>query len=120
MKSIRRRRSDLEEPRAFLRSWPHTALYPALGFVVGLFTPLGIFLMRYLLARPVLATQWMRYELEYNANFYAIMAIGTTLSFMLFGYILGRHSEEQRGDNRVLRARIDELHLKSVTDGLTG
>ncbi|MCX5793865.1 MAG: GGDEF domain-containing protein [Elusimicrobia bacterium] len=120
MKTIRRRRSDLEEPRAFLRSLPHTALYPALGFAVGLITPVGAFLMRYLLAGPLLTTQWIRYELQYNANFYAIMAIGTILSFMVFGYILGLRSEEQRVNNRILRARIDELHLKSVTDGLTG
>jgi len=48
------------------------------------------------------------------------MGIGTILSFMVFGYILGLRSEEQRVNNRILRARIDELHLKSVTDGLTG
>jgi diguanylate cyclase (GGDEF)-like protein len=120
MKTIRRRRSDLEESRAFLRSLPHTTLYPALGFAVGLCTPLGAFLMRYLLARPLLTAQWIRYELDYNANFYAIMGIGTILSFMVFGYILGRRSEEQRVNNRILRARTEELHLKSVTDGLTG
>ena len=120
MKTVRRRRSDLEKGRAFLLSLPHTTLYSALGFAIGLCTPVGAFLMRYLLAGPLLTTQWIRYELQYNANFYAIMGIGTILSFMVFGYILGLRSEEQRVSNRILRARIDELHLKSVTDGLTG
>jgi len=120
MKPTRRRKNDLEASRAYLRALPHTTLYPALGFAIGLCTPLGAFLMRYLLAGPLLTTQWIRYELEYNANFYAIMGIGTILSFMVFGYILGLRSEEQRVSNRILRARIDELHLKSVTDGLTG
>ncbi|UPT75500.1 MAG: GGDEF domain-containing protein [Elusimicrobiota bacterium] len=48
------------------------------------------------------------------------MAIGTVLAFMTFGYVIGLRSERQRVNNRQLSARVDELHLKSVTDGLTG
>ena len=120
MKTVRRRKSDLDERRPFWRTLPHTYLYPALGFAIGLCTPLGAFLMRFWLASPLLKTLWIRYELQYNFLFYAFMGIGTILSFMLFGYVLGLRSEEQRVNNRILRARIDELHLKSVTDGLTG
>jgi len=120
MKTVRRRKSDLDEHRPFWRTLPHTYLYPALGFAIGLCTPLGAFLMRYWLANPLLKALWVRYELQYNFLFYAFMGIGTILSFMLFGYILGMRSEEQRVNNRILRARLDELHLKSVTDGLTG
>jgi diguanylate cyclase (GGDEF)-like protein len=120
MKTVRRRKSDLDERRPFWRTLPHTYLYPALGFAIGLCTPLGAFLMRYWLASPLLKTLWIRYELQYNFLFYAFMGIGTILSFMLFGYVLGLRSEEQRVNNRILRARLDELHLKSVTDGLTG
>jgi diguanylate cyclase (GGDEF)-like protein len=120
MKTVRRRKSDLDESRPFWRTLPHTYLYPALGFAIALCIPVGALLMRYCSENPILKTSWFYYELRYNSPFYAFMAIGTILSFMLFGYILGMRSEEQRVNNRILRARIDELHLKSVTDGLTG
>jgi len=57
MKATRRRKSDYEASRDYLRSLPHTATYPAMGFAMGLCTPLGAFVMRYLLAGPLLTTQ---------------------------------------------------------------
>ena len=65
-------------------------------------------------------TMWARHELDYNFLFYSYMGVGTVISFMIFGYVIGLRSERQRVTNRVLSARVDELHLKSVTDGLTG
>ena len=103
MKPNRRRKSDLDDHKPFWRTLPHTLLYPALGFVIGLCTPLGAFATRYWLANPLLKVLWVRYELQYNFLFYAFMGIGTILSFMLFGYILGMRSEEQRVNNRILR-----------------
>ncbi len=91
-----------------------------MGFVLGLGSPIGAFLMRYWLADPILKTLWVQHELQYNFLFYAYMGIGSVTSFMAFGYALGLRSEAQRVRNRVLSARIDELHLKSVTDSLTG
>jgi len=99
---------------------PHTYLYPALGFLIGLLTPVGAFATRYWISDPLLKALWVRYELQYNFLFYAFMGFGTISSFMLFGYLLGLRSEEQRVHNRTLQARLAELHLKSVTDGLTG
>ncbi|MBI3289670.1 MAG: GGDEF domain-containing protein, partial [Elusimicrobia bacterium] len=78
------------------------------------------FLMRYWLADPLLKGVWVRHELDYNFLFYAYMGVGTIAAFMIFGYATGLRSERQRVNNRILSARIDELHLKSVTDGLTG
>ncbi len=115
----RRRRSDVEEPR-FPRSLPHYVLYPAMGAIVGLGSPVGAFLMRYWLADPILKHLWVVHELQYNFAFYAYMGVGTVAAFMVFGYALGLRSERQRVHNRILSARIDELHLKSVTDSLTG
>lgn len=120
MTARRRRRSDLDEARPFWRRVPHYILYPAVGFLLGLGSPIGAFLMRYWLADPILKALWVRHELQYNFLFYAYMGVGSITSFIAFGYALGLRSEAQRVRNRVLSARIDELHLKSVTDSLTG
>jgi diguanylate cyclase (GGDEF)-like protein len=116
----RRRKNDFEEPRPFWRAVPHYYLYPAIGLLIGLGSPVGAFLMRYWLADPLLKLLWIQHELQYNALFYSYMGIGTVTSFMIFGYVLGRRSEEQRVHNRFLSARVEDLHLKSVTDALTG
>lgn len=76
--------------------------------------------MRYWISDPLLKALWIRHELQYNFPFYLYMGVGTVTTFILFGYVLGLHSEKQRVNNRILSARIDELHLKSVTDSLTG
>ncbi len=110
----------MEETRRFWRRAPHYILYPTLGFFLGLCSPVGAFLLRYWIADPVLKSLWVRHELQYNLLFYAYMGIGTVSAFMLFGYVLGVRSERQRIKNRILSARVDELHLKSVTDSLTG
>ena len=120
MSAQRRRRNDQGEPRADWRALPHYYLYPALGFAMGLTSPVGAFLLRYWQADPLLKSVWVLHELDYNSLFYAYMGVGTVVSFTIFGYVLGLRSERQRVSNRILSARIDELHLKSVTDGLTG
>ncbi|MEK7390398.1 MAG: GGDEF domain-containing protein [Elusimicrobiota bacterium] len=120
MSAQRRRRNDHDELRLAWRSAPHYYLYPAAGFCMGLTSPIGAFLLRYWQADPILKNLWVRHELDYNSLFYAYMGVGTVISFTIFGYVLGLRSERQRVSNRILSARIEELHLKSVTDGLTG
>lgn len=120
MAARRRRRSDREEPRPFWRTIPHYYVYPVMGFCLGLGSPVGAFMMRYWMADPVLKMLWVRHELKYNFLFYGYMGVGTVAAFMFFGYWLGLRSERQRVNNRILNARLDELHLKSVTDSLTG
>ena len=120
MSTQRRRQQDHGEYRARWRAAPHYYLYPAAGAVLGLGSPAGAFLMRYWLADPLLKGMWARHELDYNFLFYAYMGIGSVAAFMIFGYVIGLRSERQRVTNRVLSARVEELHLKSVTDGLTG
>ena len=115
-----RRHAVPRDFRAYWRVTPHYYLYPAAGPVVGLASPAGAFLLRYWLADPLLKAAWARHELDYNFIFYAYMCVGTVLAFMVFGWVIGLRSERQRVSNRVLSARVDELHLKSVTDGLTG
>jgi diguanylate cyclase (GGDEF)-like protein len=99
---------------------PHYFSYPALGMLLGLGSPVGAFILRYWMAEPLLRGLWARHELRYNAVFYAYMAVGTVTAFMAFGYVLGLRSERQRISNRLLSARVEELHLKSVTDALSG
>ena len=120
MSSPRRRRSDADDLRPFWRRVPHYYLYPALGAVMGVGSPIGAFVVRYWLSAPMLTGLWARHELIYNAVFYWYMGVGTVTAFMLFGYVLGLRSERQRVSNRILSARVDELHLKSVTDALSG
>ena len=59
MSARRRRKSDSDEHRGLLKSIPHYVLYPAAGFVVGLGSPIGAFLMRYWLADPLLKMHWL-------------------------------------------------------------
>lgn len=99
---------------------PHHKLYPAVGLLLGLCSPLGAFALRYISADPVLTGEWAISELEYNSGFYIYMAVVSTLSFMAYGYAVGLRSETQRGHNAALRKRMEDLHLKSITDGLTG
>ncbi|MBI4060883.1 MAG: diguanylate cyclase [Elusimicrobia bacterium] len=120
MNAPRRRQRDHADFGASWRAIPHYRLYPAAGALFGLGSPLGAFLLRYWLADPLLRGVWIRHELDYNFLFYAYMGAGTVASFMLFGYVIGLRSERQRVRNRILSARVDELHLKSATDGLTG
>jgi len=114
------RRRERDHWGGGLRSVPHYLLYPAAGAAVGIGSPTGAFLLRYWLADPLLKGVWVRHELDYNFLFYAYMGFGTVIAFIVFGYVIGLRSERQRVSNRVLSARVDELHLKSVTDGLTG
>jgi diguanylate cyclase (GGDEF)-like protein len=116
----RRRRSDSDDARPFWRRVPHYYAYPALGALLGIGSPVGAFILRFWMAEPLLKALWIRNELEYNMLFYAYMGIGTVTSFMVFGYLTGLRSERQRLSNRILSARVDELHLKSVTDALSG
>lgn len=115
-----RRKSDHEESPALWHAAPHYILYPILGVFFGICSPIGAFLLRFWLADPILKSLWVRNELQYNFVFYSYMGIGTVSAFLVFGYILGLRSEKQRISNRILGARVAELHLKSVTDSLTG
>ncbi len=116
----RRRRSDRDDLPPAWRRLPHHVLYPLVGFFLGLGSPVGAFLMRYWLADPILKALWVRSELDYNYMFYAYMGVGTVLSFMVFGYTIGRRSERQKLSNKTLESRVEELQVKSVTDSLTG
>ncbi|MBI5243782.1 MAG: GGDEF domain-containing protein [Elusimicrobia bacterium] len=115
-----RRQSPGEAEEGLWESLPHHVLYPLFGLLLGAVFPVGAFLIRFWLANPVFKLLWIRSELSYNAVFYLYMEASTIAAFMVFGYVLGGRSEGLRTHTRELRKRIDLLHLKSITDGLTG
>jgi diguanylate cyclase (GGDEF)-like protein len=82
---------------------PHQ--YALTGIVLGLGAPIGALFFRIILAPDAAATAWA-YEWEVAAYYYVYMAVGTTVAFGVFGYVLGRRNED--------------LGNLSVTDGLTG
>ena len=99
---------------------PHQFRYAGLGVLLGLGSPVGAFLLRWWRASPRLLSLWAQMELKYNAVFYGYMGAGSVLAFAAFGYYVGLQVEGHRVSNRHLRRRLEELHLRSVTDGLTG
>jgi len=109
-----------EDGEGFWEALPHHIVYPLLGFLLGLGSPVGAFALRFALAAPMQKLLWTRQELGSHSFFYAYMGIGTVGAFVLFGYVLGVRSESQRVHNKNLRVRVEQLRIKSVTDGLTG
>lgn len=111
-----RRHSFADKARAL----PPPFVFAAFGGLLGLGSPVGAFILRWWQAEPRLFPLWMEMELRYNSVFYGYMGVGTVLAFVGFGWYVGRHIDRHRVRNRILRQRVDELHLRSVTDGLTG
>jgi diguanylate cyclase (GGDEF)-like protein len=99
---------------------PHQVLFPLLGLALGIASPVLTLLTRYWLARPVFRLAWLRSEVQSNLVFYLSLELGTVAAFVVFGFVLGLRSENQRAHNEDLRRRIALLHLRSITDGLTG
>lgn len=110
------RRTSPREPREV----PPPVSFALLGALLGLGSPFGAFLLRWHHAEPRIFWLWVEVELSSNADFYGYMGLGTIAAFTAFGWYVGTHIERHRVRNRDLRRRIDELHIKSVTDGLTG
>lgn len=107
-------------PHGEPREVPPTVSFALLGAVLGLGSPLGAFVLRWWRAEPRIFAMWLEVELSANADFYGYMGLGTVAAFTLFGWHVGAHIQGHRVRSRDLRRRVDELHLKSVTDGLTG
>lgn len=111
-----RRTSSHGEPREV----PPQVSFALLGALLGLGSPVGAFILRWVHAEPRIFAMWMEVELSANADFYGYMGLGTVGAFTMFGWYVGTHIQGHRVRNRDLRQRVDELALKSVTDGLTG
>lgn len=112
--------SDRRHAPAEPREVPPPVSFALLGALVGLGSPVGAFVMRWWHAEPRIFEMWMEVELSANADFYGYMGLGTIAAFAFFGWYVGGQIQRHRVRNRALRQRVDVLHLKSVTDGLTG
>ena len=95
-------------------------VYAGLGALLGLGSPVGAFILRWYEADPRIFPLWAHMEIRYNSVFYGYMGVGSVIAFVAFGYYVGLHIESHLVRSRDMRRRIDELHLRSVTDGLTG
>jgi len=112
--------SDRRNAPAEPREVPPQVSFALLGALLGLGSPIGAFILRWYHAEPRIFAMWMEVELSANADFYGYMGLGTVGAFTVFGWYVGTHIQSHRVRNRNLRQRVEELHLKSVTDGLTG
>lgn len=112
--------SDRRHAPAEPREVPPPVSFALLGALLGLGSPVGAFLVRWWRAEPRIFEMWMEVELSSNVDFYGYMGLGTVAAFMFFGWYVGKQIQRHRVRNRELRKRMEVLHLKSVTDGLTG
>ncbi len=69
---------------AIPKDLPHYILYSLAGFILGLLSPIGAFLLRWWLLKPLLLAPWAIAEIRTNSIFYSYMAIGTASVFMAF------------------------------------
>ena len=117
--SAEQRRAD-EDHQHRVAEPPHTVLYPLLGALLGLCSPTGALVLRLALERAPWTGGWIISELAENSLFYVYMGVVSVLTLAGFGYVVGKRSEHQRALSAALRERLRQLHLTSITDGLTG
>lgn len=84
---------------------PRRVSYVVSGLLFGLGAPVGLLLMRALLASDV-SGGWLSHELRGNLDIYVYLTVMTCLVFMVLGRLLG--------------AQADELRTASISDSLTG
>ncbi|HUJ16130.1 MAG TPA: GGDEF domain-containing protein [Thermoanaerobaculia bacterium] len=85
--------------------------YSLVGLVLGIFAPVGAFLIRYAFLPHVHAAPGV--ELATNRFFYAYELVGTCLVFVVAGWIAGLRAEQ-------LRDAESFYHALSEHDALTG
>lgn len=85
---------------------PRSRVYPLLGAVVALGSPLGFLALRSLIEQRFPTPAWALDELFANPVLYAYLGFGTLVVFASLGWLLGR--------------KEDELTYRSTTDVLTG
>lgn len=86
-----------------------------LGFLLGLGAPAGWLVWRALITQP----NWLRNEFNQFGEYYAYLTIGTVTVFTLFGYFLGRRSDNITDQSDSVKERLDKVSLLAITDALT-
>jgi len=107
----RARKSGKNVERAFsvlsvLRSMPRSHSYPALGAVLALGAPLGLFIVEALAAGQVPTFAWALEDIARLPVTYAYVTLSTVVVLTILGYVLGRW--------------FDRARRLSITDPLTG
>ncbi len=95
---------------------PDRRIYAFMGFLLGCGAPLGWLVWRSLFSQPA----WLKNELTQFGEFYAYTAIGTITAFVLFGYFLGRRSDNVVDESETVKNALDKVNEMAMTDALTG
>jgi diguanylate cyclase (GGDEF)-like protein len=93
--------------------------YALLGGALGLGSPLGLLLIRRLIAMPGLM-EWASHEASAFGGVYLYTGLGTAAVFSLMGYVLGRESDALSNKLGSMERDSAEAHRLAITDGLTG
>jgi len=75
------------------RRWPGRWIYAGLGALLSAGAPLGLLAVRAAQAARVSA-DWAREEVTTNAAIFIYVTASTLVVFVLFGYVLGHHSDQ--------------------------
>lgn len=87
---------------------------------LGLGSPLGYLLLRYVWTHHQLLGVWWAQEMLVNGWFYLYAGLGTVIMFGLLGFCAGRRQDRLERDSRQLEKTTQTLRHLSMTDGVTG
>lgn len=107
--------SSARRPEVPSRAWR----YALLGVCLGLGSPAGLFVLRFMGTFQREFVQWVALELADFKWTYFYLAVGTALAFAIFGYLLGKKSDVLRNQKDLLEQTTRVLRNLSITDGLT-
>lgn len=90
------------------------------GFILALGAPAGWMFLRIISTQHAQLRSWIRIEISESSSLYVYITIGCMLAFTLFGYFLGRRSDDISDNSEAVRNTLDQVNLLAITDSLTG
>src|ERR1044071_2139915 len=90
-------------------------IYAFFGFLLGLGAPTGWLMGRMLFTHAA----WLKSELTQFGPAYTYMTIGTIVVLTLFGYFVGRHSDNIGDQSDAVKETLGKVNQMAITDALT-
>lgn len=87
-----------------------------LGLLLGLGAPLGWLGLQFITSHAFILGPWLKSEFTRSGALYAYLTLGTVTVFTLFGYFLGRKSDDVTVESETVK---DALNKMAHTDALT-